>query len=62
VSSTLPATDVGGGVTGFLSKRIGVNWDVRYFQSVGRGDQVGLSIGPEQLSFWRANMAIAIRY
>jgi hypothetical protein len=62
VSSTLPATDVGGGVTGFLSKRIGVSWDVRYFQSVGKGDQVGLSIGPEQLSFWRANMAIAIRY
>jgi hypothetical protein len=62
VSSTLPATDVGGGVTGFLSKRIGLNWDVRYFQSVGRGDNVGLSIGPEQLSFWRANMAIAIRY
>jgi hypothetical protein len=23
--------DVGGGVTGFLTKRFGVNWDVRYF-------------------------------
>jgi hypothetical protein len=62
VSSTLPAMDVGGGVTGFLSHRIGLNWDVRYFRSVGKGEQRGLSIGPEQLSFWRANMAIAIRY
>jgi hypothetical protein len=62
VSSTLPAMDVGGGVTGFLSNRIGLSWDVRYFWSVGKGDQVGLSFGPEQLSFWRANMAIAIRY
>jgi hypothetical protein len=62
VSSTRPAMDVGGGVTGFLSSRIGLNWDVRYFWSVGKGEDRGLSIGPEQLSFWRANMAIAIRY
>jgi hypothetical protein len=62
ISSTLPAMDVGGGVTGFLSKRIGVSWEVRYFGSLGQGENRGLSIGPEQLSFWRANMAIAIRY
>ena len=62
VSSTLPAMDVGGGVTGFLSSRIGVSWEVRYFGSLGQGENRGLSIGPEQLSFWRANMAIAIRY
>jgi hypothetical protein len=62
VSSTLPAMDVGGGLTGFLSNRIGLNWDIRYFWSIGKGENVGLSFGPEQLSFWRANMAIAIRY
>ena len=59
----LPAMDVGGGVTGFLSGRIGVNWDVRYFRSVGgTAGGRGLSFGAEQLSFWRANMALAIRY
>jgi hypothetical protein len=62
VSSTRPAMDIGGGVTGFLTPRIGLNWDVRYFHSLGSGEaDKGLSIGPERLSFWRASMALAIR-
>ena len=61
VSSTLPAVDLGGGVTGFLTDRIGVSWDVRHFRSYG-GKARGLSIGREQLSFWRANMALVFRY
>lgn len=56
VSANLNAIDVGGGVTGFLTDRIGLNWDVRHFRSIGEGQ------GPPQLSFWRANMALAIRY
>jgi hypothetical protein len=60
VASTLAALDIGGGVTGFLTRRFGLNWDVRYFHSLGGADQ-GLSIGPERLSFWRASMALAIR-
>ena len=62
VASTLPAMDVGGGVNGFLTKRIGLNWDVRYFWSVAGQQLRGVSIGPEQLSFWRASMALVIRY
>jgi hypothetical protein len=61
VSSTLPAIDLGGGVTGFLSDRIGVSWDVRHFRSFG-GKARNLSFGREQLSFWRANMALVFRY
>ena len=62
VKSTLPAMDVGGGVTGNLSERFGVNWDARYFWSVGEREVRGFSIGPERLSFWRAIMALVIRY
>ena len=64
VATTLPAMDVGGGVTGFLTNWLGVNWDVRYFRSMGGPDErrAGISLGPEQLSFWRANMGLAIRY
>jgi hypothetical protein len=63
VVRSLPAIDVGGGVTGFLTDRVGVNWDLRYFRSLGEGEILGNSVGaPEQLSFWRANMALAIRY
>ena len=62
-TTTLPAFDVGGGVTGFLTDRFGVSWDVRYFHSVHGGDaQSGLSFGAEELSFWRANMALALRF
>ena len=66
VASTLPAMDVGGGVTGFLTKRIGLSWDARYFWSVGGKELRGLSLGPqqasEQLSFWRASMGLVVRY
>ena len=62
VASTLPAMDVGGGATGFLSDRIGLNWDARYFWSVGGKELRGFSIGPEQLSFWRTSMGLVIRY
>lgn len=63
VSSTLPAMDVGGGVTGFFTDRIGVSWGLRYFRSVGdRTRQSGVTIGAEQLSLWRADMALVIRY
>lgn len=62
VSRRLPVLTVGGGVTGFVSSRVGVNWDVRYFRSLESDDLRGASFGAEQLSFWRANMALAFRY
>jgi hypothetical protein len=63
VSTTLPAVDVGGGVTGFLSNRIGVSWELRYFRSFdGNVDPLAISPLPQQLSFWRASMALVIRY
>lgn len=61
ISSTLKAMDLGAGVTGFLTKHLGVTWDVRYFRSIDRTIENGQSVGPEHLSFWRANMALAIR-
>lgn len=61
VDDTLPAIDIGGGATGFLSDHIGVSWDVRYFKSLGGSSGSGLTFGREQLSFWRASMAVAIR-
>jgi len=61
VSRTLAALDIGGGVTGFFTNRVGVSWDVRYFRSLGAGDNNGISFGNEQLSFWRAMMAGVVR-
>jgi hypothetical protein len=63
VSSIIPVLDVGVGVVGFLTNRVGVSWDVRRFESVARNTSTGgLAFGGEHLSFWRATMAVAIRY
>ncbi len=63
VAATIPAIDVGAGALGFLTRRVGVCWELRRFQSVGRNvPNTGLSFGEEHLSFWRATMAVVIRY
>jgi hypothetical protein len=62
VTSNFRAFDVGGGATGFLTDRLGLSWDLRWFRNAGSSGVRGNSFLPEQLSFWRANMAVAIRY
>jgi len=63
VSSFLPAFDVGAGVVGFLTSRVGICWEVRRFQNIGGKDNTaGLTFGGEDLSFWRATMSVAFRY
>jgi len=63
VQSNLAGLVFGGGVTGFVSRHVGLNWDVRHFGSVGGAENTRNTLGPaEQLSFWRANMALVIRF
>jgi hypothetical protein len=64
VSAVLPTVDVGVGAVAFVTNRAGVCWEVRRFQSVGGSDDAagGLSFGDRHLSFWRATMAVVIRY
>ena len=63
VHRTLPTLSLGGGVTGFLTNRVGLSWDVRRLSTFrGEGETVGNSVGDETLSFWRVTMAVAIRY
>lgn len=65
IQETLAAIDVGGGANGFFNERVGVGWELRYFRSVGgeAGDPLVTIDGvAKQLSFWRANMALVLRY
>jgi hypothetical protein len=63
VADVLAVTDFGGGVTGFLTNRVGLCWELRHFGTIGRKpENAGVSFGAEQLSFWRATMALALRY
>lgn len=63
IHRTLPTLSLGGGVTGFLTNRVGLNWDIRRLNTLrGEGETLGNSLGRERLSFWRATMAVALRY
>jgi hypothetical protein len=63
VSSNQRGVDIGGGATGFLTKRVGLSWDLRYFRSIaGTGQQGGISFDQPWISFWRLTMAVAVRY
>ncbi len=60
---TLPALSLGGGVTGFLTNTRRAELGRRRLSSLrGEGETLGNSVGREQLSFWRATMAVALRY
>jgi len=61
-AENLPAIDLGGGMTGFLTERVGINWGVRYYRSVGQKAEGTVVVADQQLSFWRLNMGLAIRY
>jgi hypothetical protein len=63
-SLNLAAIDLGGGVTGFVTNRVGVSWEVRRFQSFTRNPppDEALTFGAGKLTFWRASMALVLRY
>jgi len=63
VTSNMGAIDLGGGVTGFVSDRVGLSWDLRYFRRVSGGPDrtTGLVFGDPELSFWRVYMAVVVR-
>lgn len=62
-SKSLAAYDIGGGAVGFLTNRVGLAWDVRRFDTLKKSkDEPGLSFGPGRLTFWRAGMAVVVRY
>ena len=65
LSKTLPAYDIGGGAVGFLTSQVGLAWDVRRFNTLKAATvEPGLSTEPPfgRLSFWRASMALVVRY
>ncbi len=62
VTSNMGALNLGGGATGFLTQRVGLGWDLRYFRRVSGGPkEAGVTFGNPQLSFWRAYMSIVVR-
>ena len=61
--ANLFAYNIGGGAVGFLSERIGLRFDLRYFSNVRAVDDPEiLSFGPVELSYWNAAVGVVIRY
>jgi hypothetical protein len=58
---TLGGYNVGGGVVGFVTPFTGLKWDVRYFKAWGPGGE-GRTLGSARIAFWRATMAVVLRY
>jgi len=64
VSAVIPTVDIGAGATAFITNQVGVSWELRRFQSLG-GDSTdtgGLTFGGRHPSYWRATMAVVLRY
>ena len=63
IARTMPAMDLGVGALGFLTNRVGLSWELRRFQRIGGPPPLtGITVGPEQVSYWRAHMALVVRF
>jgi hypothetical protein len=63
VDRTLWGFNAGGGAMGFISERTGLRWDLRYFRNIKSDEGAsGVGFGTPSLSYWRASMAVVLRY
>jgi hypothetical protein len=58
--ANLTGLDIGGGAIGFLSNNIGLRFDVRYFSTLNRTDNV-IAFGKTHLSYVTASVGIVYR-
>lgn len=58
--ANLTGLDIGGGAVGFLSTKIGVRFDVRYFRTLNRTDST-LAFGGTHLRYMTATVGIVYR-
>jgi hypothetical protein len=61
VHSNQGGFNIGGGAVGFLSKRTGVRFDVRYSSSLHRTEQNQVAFGRTHLSYMTASVGLVLR-
>lgn len=54
--------DLGGGVTGFFSKSVGLRGDVRYFRGFRGTDANATGLTVSDFKFWRASLGLALKF
>jgi hypothetical protein len=63
VETNLLGFNVGGGAVGFLSERMGLRFDLRYFSNLKPSDSAeGIALGRVQLSYWNTSAGVVFRY
>jgi hypothetical protein len=60
-NSNIPAFNIGGGAIGFLSKRTGLRFDLRYYSSLARSDEGPVAIGPVHIRYMTASVGLVLR-
>ena len=61
VRATMAGFNVGGGAVGFLTKRTGVRFDLRYSSTLRGTDQGLMAIGPARLHYLSASVGLVLR-
>jgi hypothetical protein len=62
VENNLLGYNVGGGVVGLLTPRVGLRLDLRYFSNLKPTDDTESAIGRVQLSYWTFTGGVVFRY
>ena len=63
VDAKLLGYNVGGGAVGFLTDRVGLRFDLRYFSNLKPSDDPELSAtGRVHLSYWTGSVGVVFRY
>jgi hypothetical protein len=60
-SPKIAAFNIGGGAIGFLSKRTGLRFDLRYYSGLPHSDQGGVAIGAVHLRYMTASVGVVLR-
>ena len=60
-SRSIPAFNIGGGAIGFLSKRTGLRFELRYNSSLARSDEGNVSIGRVHIRYMTASVGVVLR-
>ena len=54
--------NLGGGVMGFFTNRIGIRGDLRYFRQMTEEDDDEFDIEPTSFRFWRGTVGVSFRF
>lgn len=62
VSSNQIGYNIGGGAVGFLTERVGLRFDLRYFSNLKPSDDPEVAFGRVHLSYWTGTVGVVLKY